>query len=213
MDENGKKPFYRRNWFWIMILSIFIVVSATTYVANYSYYKDKADQTTVSQRKSKQQKIANNPSITTRYNSIKTGKDGYSKDEVTKLLGEPTLSQNIDLESQVDSSTWNITNNNNKITIQITFQKNKATSKSIQGLDIDRKKLLTLEDYDKLQNGDNYNRVLNVLGDPDNFSDSNGVKTLTYESDLAEADPSQDATIRIEISNNEIISKSQTNLK
>jgi len=111
------------------------------------------------------------------------------------------------------SSTWNITNNNNKITIQITFQKNKATSKSIQGLDIDRKKLLTLEDYDKLQNGDNYNRVLNVLGDPDNFSDSNGVKTLTYESDLAEADPSQDATIRIEISNNEIISKSQTNLK
>jgi len=103
--------------------------------------------------------------------------------------------------------------NNTNLTIQITFRENKATAKSIQGLDIDRKKSLTMADFNKLQNGDDYNRVLNILGDPDDYSDTNGVKTLTYESDLAEVDPTEDATIKIEISNNEIVYKEQQNLK
>jgi hypothetical protein len=74
-------------------------------------------------------------------------------------------------------------------------------------------KLLTTEDFDKLQDGDSYNHVINVLGDPDDYSDSNGIKTLTYESDLAEADPSQDALIKIEITNNKLVYKVQQNLK
>jgi hypothetical protein len=39
------------------------------------------------------------------------------------------------------------------------------------------------------------------------------LKPLVYESDLSEADPSQDASIKIEISNNKIIYKEQQNLK
>lgn len=213
-DENEKKPFYKTNWFWITILSIFIVVSATTYIANYSFYQGKADQATASQSKDvAKKKIKNNPSLIARYNSIKTGKNGFNKDEVIQLLGNPASIQQIDQSNQLLNLNWEGTDDNSEVVIQITFEKNKATAKSIQGLDIDRKKLLTSEDFNKLQDGDSYNRVINVLGDPDDYSDTNGVKTLTYESDLAEVDSAQDASIKIEISNNKIVYKEQQNLK
>lgn len=211
-DKNERKPFYRRNWFWIMIVSIFVVVSATTYISNYMYYQGKADSTSVKKPKINN-KIENNPSLVAKYNSIKTGKSGYSKDAVTKLLGQPTTMEQVDVNNQIDDLIWNGYDNSHQITIKITFTKNKATAKSIQGLDIDRKKLLTMEDYDKLQEGDSYNKVIKILGDPDEYSHNNGVKTLTYESDISEADPSQTASIQIEITNNVIAYKSQTNLK
>ena len=213
-DENERKPFYKRNWFWITILSIFIVVTATTYVANYSFYRDKADQASTSQSKNVAQKKAQrNPSLTAKYDSIKTGKKGFTKDEIIDLLGQPTTTQQIDTTNEILNLTWNTAENDNNIVIQITVEKNKATAKSIQGLDIDRKKLLNVEDLNKLKNGDKYNKVIDILGDPDDYSDTNGIKTLTYESDLAEADPSEDAIIKIEVANNQIISIEQQNLK
>lgn len=93
------------------------------------------------------------------------------------------------------------------------MEKNKATAKSIQGLDIDRKKLLSMEDFDKLKVGDSYNKVINALGDPDNYSDVNGMRTLIYQTDLTEADPSVNSLIKIELSNNKVINKEQQNLK
>lgn len=213
-DENERKPFYKRNWFWITILSIFIVVSATTYVVNFSFYQGKADQASTSQSKNvATKKVEDDPSLISKYNSIKTGKKGLTKTKIIKLLGQPTATQAIDQSSQIMSMTWEGFDSNNGVMIQITFENNKATAKSIQGLNIDRKKLLTLADFEKLQVGDSYNRVINILGDPDDYSDTNGVKTLTYESDLAEADSTKDAIIKIEISNNAIISKTQQNLQ
>jgi len=213
-DENDRKPFYKRNWFWITILSIFVIVTATTYVANYSFYRDKADQASTSQSKNVAQKKAQrNPSLTAKYDSIKTGKKGFTKDEIIDLLGQPTTTQQIDTTNEILNLTWNTAENDNNIVIQITVEKNKATAKSIQGLDIDRKKLLNVEDLNKLKNGDKYNKVIDILGDPDDYSDTNGIKTLTYESDLAEADPSEDAIIKIEVANNQIISIEQQNLK
>lgn len=215
LNENEKKPFYRRNWFWITILSIIIVVSATTYIANYSYYKDEADQANVDQRKdqSERKQAEKNPSLVAKYNSIKTGKNGYSRKVITNLLGNPTETQIMDKKGKEITATWNKTDNNNQVMIQITFFKNIAKSKSIQGLDIDRENSLTLADFNKLKNGDNYNRVISVLGDPDDYSDINGIRTLTYVSDLSEADPSQNASIDIKLSDNKIVAKSQVNLK
>lgn len=212
MNEKDEKPFYHRNWFWITIFSIFIIVSATTYIANYSFYMGQADKATVSQSKSlaEKKKIEDNPSVVARYNSIKTGKNGYGRDDIIQLLGQPTTTQKVNVNNPISTLIWNETNG---VTIQITFEKDKATSKSIQGLNIDRKKVLTLKEYDQLQTGDSYNKVINKLGDPDDYSDVNGVRTLTYESDLLEADPTADAMIKIEISNNEIVSKEQQNLK
>lgn len=212
-EENDRKPFYKRNWFWITILSIFIIVSATTYVANFSL-KGQADQATISQSKNvTKKKATKSPSLVDKYNSIKTGKRGFTKSEIIKLLGQPTSIQQINSSSQLTNLTWDTTDNDDNVTIQITFENNKATAKSIQGLDIDRKKLLTMDDFSKLQNGDSYNKVINTLGDPDDYSDTNGIKTLVYESDLAEADPSQDASIKIEVSNNQVIYTEQQNLK
>ena len=213
-NEKERKPFYKRNWFWITILSIFIVVSATTYVANYSFYRDKADQASVSESKNAaKKKNENSPSLIEKYNSIKTGIKGMNKTQIIKILGEPSSTQQIDSTNNLFDLVWNGNEDNSNVTIQITFEKDKAKSKSIQGLDIDRKKLLTFDDLNKLQVGDNYNRVINILGDPDDYVETNGVKILTYESDLAEADPSEDAIIKVEVSNNQIISKEQQNLK
>jgi len=199
-DENDRKPFYKRNWFWITILSIFVIVTATTYVANYSFYRDKADQASTSQSENVvQKKSQKNLSLTAKYDSIKTGKKVFTKDEIIDLLGQPTTTQQIDSTNGILNLTWNTAENDNNIVIQITVEKNKATAKSIQGLDIDRKKLLNVEDLNELKNGDKYNKVIDVLGDPDDYSDINGIKTLTYESDLAEADPSEDAIIKIEV--------------
>jgi len=212
-DENNSKPFYKRNWFWITIFSIFIIVSATTYIANFSFYKDQADKATTSQSKNlTEKKIDSDPSLVDKYNSIKTGKKGLSKSELIELLGQPTTTQQLDVNNPITTLIWKGTDNQN-VTIQITVEKDKATSKSIQGLDIDRKKMLTSKDLAKLQVGDSYKKVINTLGDPDDYSDTNGVKTLTYESDLSEIDQASDAMIRIEISNNQIINKEQQNLK
>lgn len=213
MTENEKKPFYKRNWFWITIISIIVVVSATTYVANYSFYSDKADQISFEERKTlkEQQKAEKSPSLITKYNSIKTGNKGYSKKVIYKLLGNPAETQIQ--SSAISNVTWKGTADQGNVTIQITFENGHAASKSIQGLDIDREKTLTLADYQKLNVGDSYNRVVNLLGDPDDYSDINGVRTLTYVSDLSELDPTQNASIQIKLSHNQIVAKSQTNLK
>lgn len=212
---NEKKPFYKRNWFWIMIFSIIVVVSTTTYIANNSYYQGEADQANLEQRKdqAERKQAEKNPSLVAKYNSIKTGKNGYSEKNITSLLGNPTETQTMDKQGKEIIATWNKTVTSNQVMIQITFFKNIAKSKSIQGLDIDRENSLTLADFNKLKNGDSYNRVINVLGDPDDYSDINGVRTLTYVSDLSEADPSQNASIDIKLSDNKIIAKSQVNLK
>lgn len=213
MTENEKKPFYKRNWFWITIISIIVVVSATTYVANYSFYSDKADQISFEERKTlkEQQKAEKSPSLITKYNSIKTGNKGYSKKVIYKLLGNPAETQIQ--SSAISNVTWKGTADQDNVTIQVTFENGHAASKSIQGLDIDREKTLTLTDYQKLNVGDSYNRVVNLLGDPDDYSDINGVRTLTYVSDLSELDPTQNASIQIKLSHNQIVAKSQTNLK
>ncbi|WP_334333365.1 DUF3862 domain-containing protein [Companilactobacillus sp. HBUAS59544] len=213
MTENEKKPFYKRNWFWITIISIIVVVSATTYVANYSFYSDKADQISSEQRKNlkSQEKAEKSPSLITKYNSIKTGNKGYSKKVIYKLLGNPVETQVQ--SNEISNVTWKGRADESTVTIQITFENGHAVSKSIQGLDIDREKTLTLADYQKLNIGDSYNRVVNLLGDPDDYSDINGVRTLTYVSDLSELDPTQNASIQIKLSHNQIVAKSQTNLK
>lgn len=215
LSENEKKPFYRRNWFWITILSIIAVVSTTTYLANNFYYQDEADQANLEQRKdqAERKQAEKNPSLVAKYDSIKTGKKGYSQKNVIQLLGNPTETQTMDKRGREIIVTWNKVNNSNQVMIQITFFKDIAKSKSIQGLDIDREKSLTLADYEKIENGDNYNHVISVLGDPDDYSDINGVRTLTYVSDLAEADPSQNASIDIKLSDNQVIAKAQVNLK
>lgn len=215
VDENDIKPFYRKKWFWITIVSIFIIVSATTYIANYSFYSDQADKATVSQSKSlaTKKKIANDASFISKYNSIKTGKNGFSKSEIVDLLGEPNNTERLAVDKSIVTLSWNGTDNKQNVTVQITLEKNKATAKSIQGLDIDRKKLLSMEDFDKLKVGDSYNKVINALGDPDNYSDVNGMRTLIYQTDLTEADPSVNSLIKIELSNNKVINKEQQNLK
>ncbi|MQS76735.1 DUF3862 domain-containing protein [Companilactobacillus halodurans] len=214
IEKNEKKPFYKRNWFWITIFSIFIIVSATTYFANFSGYQGKADQASTKQSKSlTNESTKKNPSLIQKYNSIKTGKRGFSKKAIMDLLGQPSSMQQIEAGADLYSLTWDSTSDNNNVTIQVTVQNNKAIAKSIQGLDIDRKKLLTLDDFKQLQIGDKYNQVLDVLGDPDEYSDVDGIKTLVYESDLAQADPELDAVIKIDISNNKIISENQQNLK
>ena len=210
LTEHEKKPFYHQNWFWITIISIIVVASATTYVANYAISQDKAEQTTTQQKKIIK-RLEKSPSLTTKYNSIKTGDKGYSKEVVYQLLGNPNETDFLSKDRA--NATWEGKDDETGVLIQITFEKNHVISKSIQGLDIDREKTLALVDYQKLNIGDSYNRVLNILGDSDDYSDVNGVRTLTYASDLAKLDPTQNASIQIKLSHNQIVAKSQTNLK
>ncbi|WP_334330162.1 DUF3862 domain-containing protein [Companilactobacillus sp. HBUAS59699] len=206
------KPFYKKNWFWLTVIAVFLVVTATGYVVE-NTYDDKADEGSYSQQNLFKKTSGSKTSTIDKFNSIKLGAGGSSLRKVERKLGEATfISNNEDKDNS--TMTWNnIKGLDDDVSINITFERGIAATKSIKGLDIDRKNDLTMKDYNRIKNGDSYDQVIDKLGNPDNYSESNGDMTLIYTSDVEDKVDDETTYIKILLTNDEVTGKSQVNVQ
>ncbi|APX73275.1 DUF3862 domain-containing protein (plasmid) [Companilactobacillus allii] len=206
-----KIPFYKKKWFWISIISFFIIISTTAFVVE-NTYDDKADENLNQEDLFKKTKDSDT-SIIDKFNKVKIGAKGNTLKRIEEVFGSPTITSNTSDRKNATLTWQNLKGLDDDVVIDITFQDGVAVSKSIKGLDIDRRNDLRLSDYNKVKENDSYDQVINLLGNPDNYIESGGVVTLTYTSDVEEKIDDASTYIEITLSNNKVTSKSQLNVK
>ncbi|WP_125568186.1 DUF3862 domain-containing protein [Companilactobacillus insicii] len=204
------KPFYKKQWFWLTIIAMFFVITATAYVVE-NTYEDKADEE--NQERLFNKSSNSNTSTIDKFNSIKLGAGGSDRKAVDRKFGKAVYISNSEDEEN-STMTWNnIKGLDDDVSIDITFEQGIAVAKSIKGLDIDRKNDLTMKDYNRVKNNDSYEQVINTLGNPDNYSEKNGNMTLIYTSDVEDKKDDEATYIKVVLNNNKVTSKSQVNVQ
>lgn len=187
-DANGtvyvkKRSFYRRIWFWIII--VFLVLGG---LGSLGSRNDDNSQT-------KSSRAAKSVNRVTQKNFQKisvSDTDGPTKQDVKKLFGkkaDTTSSTNVDGTSG-DEMIWNdVAGATIGSSIAISFVNNHAVSKSITGLKVQRPHKLTLGDFEMLENGMTKAQVKQLFGKPngDTINNFGGQKAEIWEytSDIA----------------------------
>lgn len=114
------------------------------------------------------------------------GEGGSNKDEVISLLGEPNNTTDAAIQDvAVEVATWR----RNEIVITVQFDDELVVSKNVSGFKWgQRVAKLTLEVFNNLETGSTYDEVVDLIGQPDGFSESkiNGVihTTATWRTGL-----------------------------
>lgn len=154
--KKTKKPFYKRVWFWIIVV---LLIFAGIGTAN-GGGKNTSDS-------SNKVSYAN-------YKKIKlSGDNGSTKDDVKKLFGkkpQDTSTQEID-GVNTDTQTWSgVKGGNASSNITVGFSNGHAVNKIITGLKVNRKSQITLNDFDSLQTGATKDEVLKEFGKPNGYT-------------------------------------------
>lgn len=151
-----KKPFYKRVWFWIVVVLLFFVGIGA---ANGGGSNSANDNNKVSYSNYKKIKLS--------------GNDGSTKNDVKNLFGkkpEDTSTQEID-GVNTDTQTWNgVKNGDAASNITVGFSNGHAVNKIITGLKVNRKSQITLADFDSLQTGATKDEVLKQFGKPNGYT-------------------------------------------
>lgn len=154
--KKAKKPFYKRVWFWIIVV---LLIFAGIGTAN-GGGKNTSDS-------SNKVSYAN-------YKKIKlSGDNGSTKDDVKKLFGkkpQDTSTQEID-GVNTDTQTWSgVKGGDASSNITVGFSNGHAVNKIITGLKVNRKSQITLNDFDSLQTGATKDEVLKEFGKPNGYT-------------------------------------------
>lgn len=216
-----KKPFYRKWWFWLIIILLIIGGGAGYYLYSNQQKNTPSVQTKkdVSKKQpQKKKKSKNNSAITLKqYNGTYiSDKDGLSLDILTKLFGKPATSSvsKVD-DKQTNMETWNNIaggNKNSKLVIQ--FYNDHAIEKTISDLKVNRTSKISLIDYAKIDNDQSIDQVIQVLGKPNYYSETNlnGTTTITYKYTTG-LKGDDGASCTVNLINGKVSGKSQTGLK
>ncbi|WP_164509404.1 DUF3862 domain-containing protein [Companilactobacillus jidongensis] len=207
-----RKPFYNKKWFWLTMIAALVIITATSYVAE-NTYEDKADSDAYAQENLFKKTVDSKTSIIDKFNAVKLGAGGSTHKAVDSKFGKAVVSSNAEDNNNATLSWSNLKGLDDDVVIDITFHDGRAVAKSIKGLDIDRKNDLTMKDFKTLKTGNNYEQVIDLLGNPDNYTETNGIVTLTYTSDVEEKINDNTAYIKVSLVNDEVTSKSQVNVK
>lgn len=206
------KPFYKKRWFWLTAIAMLVVITATAFVVE-NTYDDKADEESYTQENLFKKTADSKTSIIDKFNAIKLGANGNDRRFIESQFGQAAMSTNSGGNDNATLSWSDLKGLDDDVVIDVNFKNGKAVSKSIKGLDIDRRNDLTMKDFDMVKTNYNYEQVIDLLGNPDNYTETNGVITLMYTSDVEEKIDDQATYIKITLANNKVTGKSQLNVK
>lgn len=160
-DENGnvyvkKKPFYKRVWFWILIVILIFIGFGSAGSKNDS--KNSAGNSSSSSSNASKINQTNFDKI----NISET--DGTSKADVEKMFGKkPSSSSSQTIQGvSADECIWHGTSLGSTVTVA--FANGHAISKGIAGLPNSSK--VSTSQYNAIQNGMTKNEVIKKLGKP-----------------------------------------------
>ncbi|MFC6315215.1 DUF3862 domain-containing protein [Lapidilactobacillus achengensis] len=229
-DENGntyklKKPFYKRVWFWILV--VIVIIAAGSAMGGNKGSDDKADKasstkTTATNTKSSSSSKTDSGKITrAQFDAVKIGDlmnkadGGQTTDEIKKTFGKPASTSSSTTEGvKTDILTWTNVEGGLGANIIISFTDGKAFSKNLAGFKINRKNKISLADFESIANGTSYNDVIAKFGEPDSLDESliGGTKKVIamymtgIKGDLG-------ANFNITFDNDAVSGKSQSDMK
>lgn len=230
-DENGntyklKKPFYKRVWFWILVIIIVVIAAGSAMSANKgSDDKSSSTKTTATSTngtKSSSSNKSDNGKITrAQFDAVKIGDlmnkadGGQTTDEIKKTFGKPSSTSSSTIQGvKTDILTWTNVEGGLGANIIISFTDGKAFSKNLAGFKINRKNKISLADFESIANGTSYNDVIAKFGEPDSLDESliGGTKKVIamymtgIKGDLG-------ANFNITFDNDAVSGKSQSDMK
>lgn len=222
-----KKPFYKKWWFWtIIVLLILFAIGSSTKSGENSTSTKTADTSTATNKKSSDEDIkkvfpgksSKQDGITLKqYNNISLGdSSGSTSDSIKKEFGQPSSTSTTTISGiQADQMLWNkVANAGIGANVTVGFSNNRAISKGISGLKVSRTSKLGLNKFNKIQNGQSEDDVIEALGKPNGYTESNIAgstsKIMMYTSDIS---GDIGANFNVTLTNGVVSGKSQTSLK
>ncbi|WP_251859759.1 DUF3862 domain-containing protein [Clostridium sp. Marseille-Q2269] len=170
MTGKIKEPFYKKNWFWVIIIIIICGVAGYGGNKNISIPSIKSSITT-------EVKKDDNRKVT--YDKFSKIKIGSTYEEVKNILGEGKESKSSEVGKIKEVIyTWYNEDGSN---MNITIKNNKVIGKGQAGLS-SKKAEVNMIKYTKIKKGMDYNKVKEILDDGQliSISEVNGITRSVY---------------------------------
>lgn len=219
-----KKPFYKRVWFWILIVVILVAIGSQMGGGSSKADKKSTDEkTSVTKTKSSSASEKKDSGKITRkqFDAVKLGdlmksaEGGATIDELKKEFGNPdSTSSSTTNGVKTDIVTWTNVEGGLGANIVVSFTDGHAFSKAITGFEFNRDKKITLADFNGIADGTSYQDVVNKIGEPDGFDETliDGSKSVmaTYMSGVK---GDIGANFNVTFTDDKVSGKSQTSMK
>ncbi len=219
-----KKPFYKRVWFWILV--VIIAVGVGSQMGGSSDKDDKSTAKTEESNKSSKTETSTSKKddgkITrNQFDAIKLGDllnkgtNGATVDELKKQFGEPkSTSSSTEQGVKTDILTWTNVEGGLGANIIVGFTDNHAFSKNITGFKFDRDKKISLADFNSLTDGTSYADVVSKFGEPDGYNETLIGDQKTVIADyMSGIKGDLGANFNVTFTNDKISGKSQSNME
>ncbi|MCC7666757.1 DUF3862 domain-containing protein [Liquorilactobacillus satsumensis] len=218
-----KKPFYKRVWFWILVVIVVAIGGQMENAKNSSSKSASSEKTSSSaspSSKGPSSSVAKDTSGLTEANFNKitlSESNGTSVADVQKMFGKKADSTAEQTIQNVKSEmyTWsNVSGASFGSSIVVGFANDHAISKAVEGLKVNRNNKITLADFNGISNGVSKEDVQSKFGKPNGNSMTNiagqSNEIWTYSSGI---NGNLGANFEITFTNNVVSGKTQTSMK
>ncbi|KRL01355.1 hypothetical protein FC81_GL001500 [Liquorilactobacillus capillatus DSM 19910] len=213
-----KKPFYKRIWFWVLVV---LVISVGSQMGNSK--SDSAKNTSNNSSKTASSKSNSAKKSVTgltegNFNKITLSENnGTTVADVQKLFGkkaDSTSEQTIqNIKSEMHAFN-NVDGGSLGSNIIVGFSNNHAISKAITGIKVDRVKKVSLSEFNNVSNGTTKDKIQASFGKPNGISLTNiGDQTTEIWTYTSGVKGSLGSNFEITFTNDAVSGKTQTNMQ
>uniref|UniRef100_UPI00374E632E DUF3862 domain-containing protein n=1 Tax=uncultured Scardovia sp. TaxID=655654 RepID=UPI00374E632E len=215
----GKKRFYKRVWFWVLVVAVIAICiplanSRNTTPADSTHSPVENSAAKNNNTTGSDKTISQDEEFRKNFDSIKvgdlmkSGEGGSTESDVEKLLGKPFSSSTSDFQGvKTQINMWS----KGSVSITVQFTDSKTVSKNITGFKFSRQPKLDINAYNTISDGSSYNDVVAKYGEPDGLNEMlvSGQRTVTaYWFTGAKS-----GSAVLTFTNGRLTSKSQSNLE
>ena len=215
----GKKRFYKRVWFWVLVVAVIAICiplanSRNTTSADSTHSSAENSAVKNNNTTGSDKTISQDEEFRKNFDSIKvgdlmkSGDGGSTESDVEKLLGKPFSSSTSDFQGvKTQINMWS----KSSVSITVQFTDSKTVSKNITGFKFSRQPKLDINAYNTISDGSSYNDVVAKYGEPDGLDEMlvSGQRTVTAYWFTG----AKNGSAILTFTNGRLTSKSQSNLK
>ncbi|MCM8901330.1 DUF3862 domain-containing protein [Caldicoprobacter algeriensis] len=202
-----KKPLYKRVWFWAIVVVIAIIAIASSNNKGSNQISVQPNPSNTAQQNTEVQTVTKTETKKYTMDQFKQIKMGMTYEEVKAILGEGTEdSSSGEGELKTVSYSWANSDGSN---ISVILQGGKVITKAQAGLQsMDAR--VTMEKYNKIQNGMTYEEVEAILGEGQLISES---QIMDQRTEIYTWINSDGSNMNVTFQNGKVEAKAQFGLK
>ncbi|MFT8555980.1 DUF3862 domain-containing protein [Liquorilactobacillus hordei] len=221
-DENGnvyikKKPFYKRIWFWILV--VIVIIFAGSQMGKGSSDSSKSNSSDASTASSASSSSKSTTGLTkANFDKITlSDSTGTSEKDVKAMFKKDPSSTDTQTVENVSANmyTWSgIDGGDITSAIVVGFENGHAISKAISGIKVSRTNKITLAQFNAIQNGASKTDIQKQFGDPNGYDLTNiGGQSSEMWSYTSGVNGDVGANFNITFTNGTVSGKTQVSMK